>query len=91
MTIVRQESSLGMGNFAGQPLCVRAGYHEVLPAMHEQNRNPNLTQFKTPRPEVGDVIINHAIPSLPDSIVNTADYEIGKVCGEHGGIRRAQE
>ena len=80
MTIVRQEPSLDIGDFPGQPLSVGKGNHSVMLAVHEQNRNSNLTQFETPGRGECDVIINNAIPSLPDSLTNTAEREIGKVC-----------
>lgn len=79
MTIVSQEPSIDIGDFTGQPLSVGNGNHSVLLAVHEQNRNSNLTQFETPRRDVCDVIINNAIPSLPDSLTNTAEHKIGKV------------
>jgi len=68
MTIVRQEPSLDVGDFAGQPLSVRDGNHSVLPAVHEQNRNSNLTQLEAPGRHECDFINNNAIPSLSNTL-----------------------
>ena len=79
MTIVRQEPGIDIGDLAGQPLSVRKGNDSILPAVHKQNRNLNPAQFETPGLHECDFIINNAIPSLPDTLTNTADYEMGKV------------
>lgn len=81
MTVVGQEPSLDIRDFAGQPLCVGNGNHSVLFAVHEHHGNSNLTQFDPPGCDECDFIINHAIPSPPASLTNTAEHEIGKACG----------
>jgi hypothetical protein len=43
--IVRQESSIDIGDFTGEPLPVRNRNHLVVFAVHDQNGDANLTQF----------------------------------------------
>ncbi len=80
MTIASREPGIDIGDFTGQPLPVGNGHHSVLLAVHEQHRNAKLTQVETPGHNECDVIINNAIPSLPDSLMNAAEHEIGKAC-----------
>ena len=81
MAIVREEAGLDIGDFTGQPLSMGKGNHSVVFAVHEQNRNSNLTQFETPGRHECELIIDIAVPSLADSLPNTAEHEIGKVGG----------
>src|SRR6185369_1328795 len=75
-------------NPAAQPLPVVERDHEVLAAVDDQDRYPDLSRLESPVADEGEVVVDPAVDGAGDATGHPAEQELAHLPTEQSGVDR---